>query len=193
MFSSVKRSLRGFELCEPRLLLASDVHIIEGASGSGSLDSQFLANNGQLAFTASDAGKHTFSATLKTAGTQSLTATDTATARLTGTDGGITVKPAVASQFILSAPASVTAGKSFSLTLAVEDAYGNVVTGYMGTVHFASTDKAAKLPPNYTFAAADKGVHTFTGLVLRKKGNQKMTLTDTLNGSLIGTVIVNVL
>jgi hypothetical protein len=144
-------------------------------------------------FTAADAGVHTFSATLKTAGTQSLTATDTTTASLTGTDGGITVKPAAASRFILSAPASVSAGVPFSLTLTVRDAYGNVVTGYTGTIHFTSTDRTATLPANYTFTAADKGVHTFNGLVLRKRGTQKITLTDTLNSALTGSVIENVL
>ena len=144
-------------------------------------------------FTAADAGRHTFSATLKTAGTQSLTVTDTTTAGLTGTDGGIMVKPAAASQFIITGPSSVSAGVPFSLTLTVEDAYGNVVTGYTGTIHFTSTDKTATLPKNYTFTAADKGVHAFSGLVLRKKGTQKITLTDTLNSSLMGSVIENVL
>jgi hypothetical protein len=144
-------------------------------------------------FTNADAGQHTFSATLKTAGTQSITATDTAMATLTGTDSGITVNPAAASQFILSAPASVGPGALFSLTLTVEDAYGNVVTGYTGTVHFSSSDKTATLPNNYTFTSADKGVHTSSGLVLRKKGAQKITITDTLNSSLTGSVTVDVL
>src|SRR5262249_56216104 len=53
-------------------------------------------------FTATDAGVHTFSAILKTAGTQSLTAKDTTTASLTGTDRGITVNPAAASKFLIS-------------------------------------------------------------------------------------------
>jgi len=144
-------------------------------------------------FTAADAGKHTFSATLKTAGTQSLKATDTATGNLTGTDAGITVNPAAASKFILTAPATISAGASFSLTLTVEDAYGNVVTGYTGTVHFSSADSKATLPSNYTVKTSDQGVHTFTGLVLRKKGNQKITITDTHNSSLTGSVIVDVL
>ncbi len=144
-------------------------------------------------FTAADAGVHTFSATLKTAGTQSLAATDTTTARLTGTDGGITVKPAAASKFLMSAPAGVHSGVPFSLTLTVQDAYGNVVTGYTGTIHFTGTDKTATLPADYTFTAADQGVHTFSGLVLRKRGTQKITLTDTLNSSLTGSVIENVL
>jgi hypothetical protein len=144
-------------------------------------------------FTASDAGMHTFSASLKTAGTQSITATDPTTPSLMGTDVDITVKPAVASRFLISAPSSVTAGATFSLTVTVEDAYGNVVTGYTGTIHFSSTDSTATLPKNYTFTAADKGVHTFTGLVLRKKGYQKITITDTLNSSLTTSVIVDVL
>jgi hypothetical protein len=147
---------------------------------------------GNYTFTAADAGMHTFSATLKTAGYQSLTATDTVNAALTGLQGN-TVKAAAASRLALSAPSSVSAGVRFSLTLTVQDAYGNVVTGYTGTVHFSSTDTKAMLPSNYTFTAADKGVHTFSGLVLRKTGTQKITLTDTLNSSLTGSVIENVL
>jgi hypothetical protein len=143
-------------------------------------------------FTAADAGVHAFSATLKTAGTQSITATDTMIPALTSSESGITVNAAAASKIIISAPSSVSAGVAFSLTLTVEDAYGNVVTGYTGTVHFSSTDNKATLPKNYTFAAADKGVHTFTGLVLRKKGNQKITIADTLNSSLTASVIENV-
>jgi hypothetical protein len=147
---------------------------------------------GNYTFTAADAGMHTFSATLKTAGYQSLTATDTVNAALTGLQGN-TVKAAAASQFILNAPAIVTAGARFSLTLTVQDAYGNVVTGYTGTIHFTSTDNKATLPANYTFTAADHGVHTFTGLVLKKRGKLTITVTDTLNGSLTSTVTIDVL
>jgi hypothetical protein len=144
-------------------------------------------------FTAADAGVHTFTATLKKAGTQSLTVTDTATASLTGTQSGITVNAAAASKFILTAPASVNPGVPFSLTVTVEDAYGNVVVGYTGTIRFSSKDTTATLPANYTFTATDKGVHTFTGLVLRKKGNQKISVTDTQNRTLTGSAIVDVL
>jgi hypothetical protein len=133
-------------------------------------------------------GTGQFSATLKTAGTQSLTVTDGS--GLTATEAGITVLPGVASQFLLTAPATVNPGVPFSLTLTVEDAYGNVATGYTGTVQFSSTDRKAKLPANYTFTTANKGTHTFTGVVLRTKGNQKITVTA---GSLTGSVIVDVL
>jgi hypothetical protein len=143
-------------------------------------------------FTAADAGIHTFSATLKTAGTQSITVTGTATASLTGMENGIKVNPAAASQFVLTAPASVSAGVPFNLTFTVEDAYGNVVTGYAGTIHSGSTDSRATLPANYTFTAADAGVHTFTGLVLRKKGYQKISVADTHDSSLTATDTINV-
>jgi hypothetical protein len=144
-------------------------------------------------FTAADAGVHAFSAALKTAGTESITAADMAIASLTAPESGIVVSAAAASQFILAAPSSVSAGVPFSLSIKVEDAYGNVVTGYTGTVHFTSTDSRATLPANYTFTAADKGVHTFTGLILRKSGNQKITIIDTHNSSLTSSLIEDVL
>jgi len=144
-------------------------------------------------FTSADYGKHTFSATLKTAGTQSITATDTVSASLHGSDSGITVKSAAASKFILVAPSSVQPGVPFSLTVEVEDAYGNIVTGYVGTIHFSSSDSRAKLPANYSFKAGDAGIHTFTGLVLRRAGNQTITVTDTHNTSITGKTVVDVL
>jgi hypothetical protein len=142
-------------------------------------------------FTAADQGVHTFSVTLKTAGSQSITATDS-TGSFDGSETGITVTPAAAAQFILAAPSSVTSGAKFSVTLTVEDAYGNVVTGYRGTVHFTSSDSTATLPSNYTFTAADTGVHTFTKVVLRKRGTQTITVTDTHNSALTVTDSINV-
>jgi ELWxxDGT repeat protein len=146
---------------------------------------------GNYTFTAADAGTHTFSVVLKTAGTQSLTATDTANAAIVGAQS-VTVNPAAASRFVLRAPASVNAGAKFSLTVTVVDAYGNVVTGYRGKISWSSSDSTANLPNNYTFTASDLGVHTFTGLVVKKKGTQSITVTDTLDGSLTASVLVNV-
>jgi hypothetical protein len=142
-------------------------------------------------FTAANAGSVTLNATFKTAGTQSITATDTANASFTGIENGITVQPASASKFLLTGPSSVSAGVPFTATLTVEDAYGNIVTGYTGTVHFTSTDGRGSLPANYTFNSGDAGVHTFT-LVLHKKGKQKFTVTDTSNSSLTTSDIVSV-
>jgi uncharacterized delta-60 repeat protein len=143
-------------------------------------------------FTAADQGVHTFSGTLVTAGSQSITATDTATGTTFGSDAGITVTPAVATQFILSAPSSVSKGAKLNVTLTVEDAYGNVVTGYTGTVHFTSSDGTATLPANYAFTATDAGVHTFTNVVLRKRGTQTLSVIDTQNGALTAADSISV-
>jgi ELWxxDGT repeat protein len=146
---------------------------------------------GNYTFTAADAGAHSFSATLKTAGTQSVIATDTVIAAIVGTQN-ITVIAAAPSRLILSARSSGKANSQFSLTVTVVDAYGNVATGYRGTLNFRSSDSTASLPTNYTFTAADLGVHTFTGLVLRKKGKQTITVADTLDSSITGSVSVGV-
>jgi ELWxxDGT repeat protein len=144
-------------------------------------------------FTTADAGQHTFRVILTTAGTQSITVTDTTSAGLTGAQGGITVRAGAASKFLITAPSTVKAGVPFSLTLTVQDAYGNVVTDYTGTVRFTSTDRSATLPANYTFTAADQGVHTFTGLILRKRGTPKIiTITDILYSSLTASLVENV-
>jgi hypothetical protein len=144
-------------------------------------------------FTATDQGVHTFSVTLKTAGRQSLTATDITAGSIACTRAGIVVSPAAARTVSIKAPASVTKGVAFSLTVTLLDAYGNVATGYTGTVHFRSSDGSALLPPNYTFTAADAGVHTFVNkTTLRSQGRKTVTVTDTLNSALTGTDIITV-
>src|SRR5204862_392543 len=87
--------------------------------------------------TAGPAG--TFSAALVPAGMQILTATDTANAGLTGTQTGITVNAAAASVLLLSAPDTATIGVPVTVTVTLLDAYGNVATGYSGTVQFDSS------------------------------------------------------
>jgi len=72
--------------------------------------------------------------------------------------------PPSAPNFVVSGPSSATAGAPISVTVTATDANGNVLTNYTGTVDFAdfaSLDPRAVLPANYTFTAADQGVHTF--------------------------------
>jgi hypothetical protein len=96
----------------------------------------------------------------------------------------LVVNPGAAANLVLSGlPASATAGASYAVTLTTTDAYGNVATGYAGTVHFTSTDPLASLPGNYTFTTADAGTHTFT-VMLRTAGTQAVTATDTVNATL---------
>src|SRR5262249_26486310 len=162
-----------------------------GAIHFTSSDAQ-AALPGNYTFSAADAGMHTFSAMLKTAGLKSLTPTDTANAALAGRQY-VLVNAAAASRLLLSAPASVNANAKFTVTVTVVDAYGNVATGYRGTISFRSSDPMARLPANYTFTAADGGVHTFTGLVLKKTGRQTITVTDTLDNSLTASLWIEVL
>jgi hypothetical protein len=138
-------------------------------------------------FVAADSGMHTFNATLKTTGTQSITATDTVTASITGTQSGITSGTITASTLIVAGFAStVTAGSSNSFTVTAQDGLGNTATGYAGTVHFTSSDPQAVLPANYTFVAADSGMHTFNA-TLKTAATQSITATDTATVSITGT------
>src|SRR5207237_5159398 len=103
-------------------------------------------------FVAADAGVHSFSATLKTAGTQSLIATDTVTSTITGSQSGITVNPAAASSLVLSGfPTAITVLVTGTVTVTAVHPYGNTATGYLGSVHFTSSDLLALLPANYSF------------------------------------------
>jgi methionine-rich copper-binding protein CopC len=139
------------------------------------------------AFTGTDAGSHTFSVSFKTVGGQSITATDTATSTIVGTQTGIMVTTPVASTLVVSGfPAAVTAGVAGSLTVTAKDAFGNTVTGYQGTVHFTSSDGQAVLPTNYVFKAIDAGIHVFS-VTLKTSGSRSITVTDTSTAGIAGT------
>jgi hypothetical protein len=138
-------------------------------------------------------GTGSFSATLKTAGTQSLTATDTVTSSITGSQLGITVNAAAADHLAIAAPASSTSGVAFSITVTAQDPFNNTATTYLGTVRFTSSDTSATLPGNYSFTAADNGAHTFAnGVTLQSTGLQTVTATDTATSTITGTASVNV-
>src|SRR5262249_10238558 len=82
-------------------------------------------------FTARDQGVLASPVTLKTAGSQSITATDTATSSITGSDSGIVVQPAAASTLVVSGfPTSITQGTAGTFTVTALDPYGNVATSY---------------------------------------------------------------
>jgi regulation of enolase protein 1 (concanavalin A-like superfamily) len=72
-------------------------------------------------------------------------------------------------------PSTVMAGTPFPITVTVQDAYGNTVTGYTGTVHFTASNGAMA---NYTFTPADLGTHIFT-LTLTRAAALTVTGTDT--------------
>jgi len=128
-------------------------------------------------------GVGTFQANLKTAGNQTITATDAVMSSITGTSGSINVSHAAANHFSVSAPASATAGSSFSFTTRALDQFGNTDTGYAGTVHFSSGDASATLPGNSTLT---NGVATLSA-TLQRAGNQAISASDTVAPAITGT------
>lgn len=72
-------------------------------------------------------------------------------------------------------PTTTTAGTAFQVTVTALDSDNRLMTGYTGTVNFASSDGAALLPAAYKFTSADQGVHTFT-VTLRTAGAQTITV-----------------
>jgi hypothetical protein len=118
--------------------------------------------------------------TIITAGNSTISASD---GNLPGTSFSVTIAPAAASKlaFQQSPPASGTTGVTLSpaVTVAVEDAYGNVivtdnsstVTLTLNTGIFANGNSTAS-------AAAVNGVATFSGLVINTAGNYTLTASD---------------
>lgn len=98
-------------------------------------------------------------------------------------EGAVLIKDSVvANTFAVSISASsTTAGAAVQVTVAAVDSSGQVVPSYRGTVHFTSSDAAAVLPANYTFTAADNGVHAFA-VTFKTAGTQTLTITDPLSG-----------
>jgi hypothetical protein len=143
-------------------------------------------------FQPADVGRATFpgGATPYTADTWDVTATDT-TSGISGTASvNVITAPAVAFQVL--APATVTSGTPFDVTVVAQDPYGNTDMNYQGTIAFSSsdTDPGVVLPPNYTFQPGDQGMATFPGgVTLITAGNQTLTVTDTGSGITGGTMV----
>ena len=155
---------------------------------------------GTLHFTSSDSaatlpansvltnGTGTFTATLKTTGSQTITATDTVTSSITGASNTIAVTTAAATHFVVTAPSRWTTGAAFTYTVIAEDQFNNKTPSYSGTVHFTTSDGAAGvvIPANSTLT---NGSGTFTA-TLQTAGNQSVSATDTTTSSITGNAAI---
>jgi hypothetical protein len=149
---------------------------------------------GTVAFTSSDSqaslpanstltnGTGSFSATMKSAGSELVFATDTVTASMTGTSNAINISPAAATHFSVATPNYINSGTGDALSLFALDAWNNIATGYSGTVHFTSTDSLADLPADSSVTNGGSGF----SLTLNTVGVQTVTATDTVT-SIAGT------
>jgi hypothetical protein len=128
-----------------------------------------------------------FLGSLNTAGTYTLTAD---AGLYSGSSSTVTVIPAGANLLDVSVPSTATTGVPFDVTVTALDHFGNIVTGYTGTVKLTSSDPTVDLG-SYTFTTGtgkDNGVHTFS-VKLKTGGNQTITATDTssTNPAITGT------
>jgi hypothetical protein len=142
-----------------------------------------LPNN--YTFQPSDQGVHTFpgGATLYTAGTWDVTATDI-NSGITGS-AYVTVQAAPAVSLAVFAPPTASSGVPFDVTVIAQDPYGNTDTNYRGTVTWTTTDQdpAVVLPGDYAFQPSNQGMVTFPGgVTLITPGDQFLYATDTVSG-----------
>lgn len=133
-------------------------------------------------FAAADAGVHDFTATLKTAGLETLTMSDTVATAINGSASWLVDADVPTSCIATHAPASATAGAAIGMTVIASDAYGNLATTYTGTMVVLSSDPRASLPPPATYTAADAGSHAFSAALLTT-GTQTLTATDVMNNT----------
>ena len=137
------------------------------------------------AFTFSGAS-HTFTgAVLKTAGSQTFTATDITTGGLPGTSPAVTVSPGPATRLQVSVGAGFgMRGVPFNAVVTALDQFGNRATSYSGTVHWTTGDPGAGLPPD---GALSNGTQTFS-ITPSRVGSETYSTADvnspTINGSL---------
>jgi hypothetical protein len=127
-------------------------NIVTGYSGTV----HFTSTDGQAGLPADmtlTGGTGTFPATLKTAGNQTITGTDTANGQFKGTSNTIAVSAAAASHFGVSGPTADVAGTAATYTVTALDPYGNTDTSYAGTVTLSATDPAASLPAPFTLTS----------------------------------------
>ncbi len=95
-----------------------------------------------------------------------------------GTSRSFTVYAAAADSLSLSVPSVVTSGDGFPVTVTAYDRYGNIATGYQGTVTLTSSDGQAVSPNTVSFSSSSTtpGVATVTA-TLDQAGTTKLTAT----------------
>jgi hypothetical protein len=156
---------------------------------------------GSAALTSSDAaatlpgavtlanGVGQFSFVMRTAGAQTITATDPNNVLTPGVGRTTVVSASATHAVIFGLLPTVGAGTPATFTVKLFDAFNNPASG---TVQFTSTDPAATLPGPYTFTAADGGSHAFSA-TFRTAGLRTLAAGNAAAGIAPGTADTNVL
>ena len=134
-------------------------------------------------------GIATFSVTFNTAGSQTLTATDSTNTSLSAKATTNVVNPAVASQLVLILPRGNTqVGVPVTVQLAAVNSQGFAVQSFSDTVTLTSSDSAATLPSTITFI---DGIATFS-VTFNTAGTQTLTASDSTNTAVRAKATTNV-
>ena len=99
--------------------------------------------------------------------------------------------PVVASFSISASTAEATKGVPFTVTVTAKDAGGATFTGFVGRVHFTSSDVAAGLPADTQFLAGDNGVKTFS-VTLNTVSTRTVTVADVARPAIRATASLTV-
>ena len=146
-----------------------------------STDGQLAGLPTSYTFVAGDDGSHSFSnVELKTAGSQTIVATDSLKGSLTG-HGTVKVVAAAPFQVVFGQqPTNTVAGTAISppVTAEVEDQYGNVVLTDSSNVTLTLSSVTFDGGSNTATAAASSGTATFDALKIDKVGDYTVTATD---------------
>ncbi|GEM_PF-1132412 len=103
----------------------------------------------------------------------------------------VTPSPPAASLVISdSASGIIGPGTPITLTVTAKDSNNDTATGYVGTVHFTSTDPNAQLPADYTFTPGDLGSHTFN-VTIWAPGQETVNAADAANGLSVTTPAIS--
>jgi hypothetical protein len=133
-------------------------------------------------------GTGSFSATLNTIGSATITASDSATTAITSGPSTINVVSNAVTHLLVATPGNTTTRAPLSVEVKALDAANNISVGYSGTVHFSSTDSKAILPADATLP---NGIGNLF-VTLEAAGAQTVTVTDSARPSVTGTSAISV-
>ena len=121
--------------------------------------------------------------TLRTAGNQTVQATDTTNPGLNGSTT-VTVTPGSLAQYTIAGPTTVVTGTPTTYTVRASDAFGNPITGFNGNARISVTDIEATAPGTVSII---NGVGTFNA-TLRTFGDQTISVADLQFSSVTGEI-----
>jgi hypothetical protein len=97
----------------------------------------------------------------------------------------------VATHFRVYTSPTAYLGEPTRVIVVALDATNHIDRNYAGTIAITSSDANATLPANYTFTAADHGIHFFSE-TFATLGAETLTATDISNSSITGAAFVTV-